>query len=114
VSDDIFNERQQRAVKTEYMESGTARKYSLAAQDVSQAMQSVIQTITFIPAVNLDEEVIRKRCGEASDIVEQEPGVMQYLFAEKGLAIALSDDKKDIMQYVAPVDFSRLRDPLQN
>ena len=101
-----------RAGKNEYMESGTAHKYRLAAGDIAQAMQSVIDSITFIPRVNLDEEIIRKRFGEASEIIKNQPGVKYYLFAGKGLAIALSNEKKDVLQYVAPGEFSRLRDPL--
>ena len=112
VSDDVLSKWQQRAVKSEYMKSGVARKYSLSAEDIPQAMQSLIQTITFIPAVNLDEEIILKRFGEAAEVVDKNPGFTHYLFAEEGLAIAISNDKKDILQYVAPEDFSRLRDPL--
>ena len=112
VAADVFHQWQQRASKGEYMESGTARKYSLAAEDIPEAMQSVIGSITFIPVVNLDEEIVRKRFGDAPEVIESEPGVKHYLFADKGLAIALSDDKKDVLQYVAPGDFSRLRDPL--
>jgi hypothetical protein len=112
VNDDVFSKWQQRAVKSEYMKSGVARKYSLAAEDIPTAMQSVIQTITFIPAVNLDEEVIRQRFGEASTVVGQEAENTHYLFAEKGLDIVISDNEKDVLQYVAPKNFSQLRDPL--
>ena len=114
VADAVFDKWQQRALKTEYMESGTARKYSLAAEDVSEAMQSVIHAITFIPAVNLDEEVIRKRFGEAAEIIDQESGVKHYFFPKMGLAITLSEDKRDVLQYVAPEDYSPLRDPLNS
>ncbi|MEE9422076.1 MAG: hypothetical protein V3V50_02865 [Gammaproteobacteria bacterium] len=112
VSDSVFLKWKQRAVKSEYMKSGVARKYSLAAEDIPAAMQSVIQTITFIPTVNLDEEIILKRFGETAEVVEKKPEFTHYLFAEKGLAIAISNDKKDILQYVVPEKFSKLRDPL--
>lgn len=112
VNDDVLNDWKQHAVKTDYMESGTARKYSLAAQDIPQALQSVVETITFIPTVNLDEDIINRRFGEASGVLAREPGVKHFLFADKGLTIALSDNKKEVLQYVAPENFSKLRDPL--
>ncbi len=103
---------QQRAAKIDYMKSGKARKYILSEQDRMQAMQSLISVITFIPAVNLDDEIIRNRFGEPDELIEQSAGVKHYLYAGTGLGIALSEQGKEVLQYVAPVDFDRLRAPL--
>lgn len=112
VSEAVSNAWKQRATKTSYMESGTARKYSLAEADRAQAMRAIVRAITLIPSVNLDDDSIRRRFGEPSDTVQRTAGVTHYLYADRGLAIALSDEKKDVLQYVAPDQFSRLRDPL--
>lgn len=112
VDDVSLRDWQQRAENTEYMQSGTARKASLAQQDVEAAMQTTVSVITFIPAVNLDDEIIRKRFGEPAEVLSTENGVNHYLYPAKGLDIALSDAGKEVLQYVAPNDFARLRTPL--
>lgn len=102
----------QNALKAEYMESGTAKKYLLAEADRSMAMQSGVDSIAFIPAVNLDDEIIRRRFGEPDEIITSADGVRHYLYQATGLSIALSDDAKEVLQYVAPKDFANLRNPL--
>jgi len=104
---------QQRAVKVEPMGSGKARKYLLADGDREVALHSPIRAIAFIPAVNLDDEILRKRFGEPAEKVDAEPGVSYYLYPEKGLAITLSAESKEVLQYVAPADFTSLRAPLR-
>ncbi len=102
----------ERAVKTDYMGDGKAKKLQLAADDAKQAMTAMIDSIAFIPAVNLDDEIIRQRFGEPSQILAGAEGVSHYLYPDKGLAIALSESAKGVLQFVAPADFERLRRPL--
>jgi hypothetical protein len=105
---------QQRAAKVDYMASGKAKKYLLAAADRDAALQAVLRAIAFVPAVNLDDDILRKRFGEPAEQVAAEPGVSYYLYPEVGLAITLSADSKEVLQYVAPTDFSSLRAPLHS
>lgn len=99
------------AVKSEYMASGLAKKYFLAPEDLSQILDEIIVGITFIPAVNLDEEVILARFGKPAKKVDLE-GVMHYLYPDMGLDIALHADSKEVLQYVPPSDFQQLAQPL--
>ena len=94
------------------MASGKARKYSLSRQALDQAFNEVITGITFIPAVDLDEEVVLSRFGEPEKQVESD-GAVHYLYPEKGLDIALHKDLKDVLQYVSPHAFQQLTAPLQ-
>ena len=98
------------AVKTEVLETGS-RKYVLSSEDYSRAFTAVVQAIACIPAVNLDHDIIMKRFGEAAEVVQRD-GVTHYLYPEKGLDVILSEDGKEILQYVAPREFKRLREPL--
>ncbi len=103
---------QQRAIKSDYMETGTAKKYALDETDKALAMRAVLRAIAFIPAVNLDDEIVRKRFGEPAELIETGDGIKHYLYPEKGLVIALGDKAKEVLQYVAPQNFNSLRAPL--
>ena len=100
------------AVKSEYMASGQAKKYILDADDLPQILAEVIVGLTFAPVVNLDEDVITARFGEASERIEGD-GVTHFLYPEKGLDIALYEKAKEVLQYVPPDEFKQLSQPLR-
>ena len=101
----------QNAADKEILKSGV-RKYVLSEQDYARAFKAVINSIAFIPAVNLDHDIITKRFGEAGEVIPSGDGVSHYLYPEKGLDVILSEEGKEVLQYVAPGEFSRLREPL--
>ncbi len=111
-SDELISRWRENAVKSEYMASGTAIKFYLSETDLAEVFQQVITGLTFIPAVNLDEEVILARFGEPERRIVQ-AGVEHFIYPAIGLDIALSADAKEVMQYVAPADFQDLIAPLQ-
>jgi len=100
------------AVKADYMASGRAKKHSLSPDDLPEVLNEVIIGITFIPAVNLDEKVILERFGMPTQMIHA-PEVTHYLYPEKGLDVALYAKSKEVLQYVAPVKFQQLIEPLQ-
>ena len=102
----------QRAGRAKYLDSG-ARKYHLRTQDLAQAYNTLIQSITFIPAVNLDEDIARKRFGPPAETVQVNAHTRHLLYPAKGLDIMINDGHRDVLQYVAPRDFDRLRAPLR-
>ncbi len=94
------------------MATGKAKKYFLSPDDLPQVLEEVIIGITFIPAVNLDEEVILARFGTPDNRIES-AGAIHFLYPEKGLDIVLHENSKEVMQYVAPDAFQQLLQPLQ-
>ncbi len=98
--------------KFDYMASGLAKKHILLDDDLPQVLDQVIISLTFIPAVNLDEEVILARFGEPETRIRLS-GVTHYLYPEKGLDIALHENSKEVLQYVSPDAFQQLVQPLQ-
>ncbi len=102
----------QRAASKEVMES-LARKYLLDRKDFPAALEARLLNIAFIPAVNLDNEIIRERFGEPAETIDTADGATHYLFPSKGLSIALSEEHKEVLQYVAPAEFALLTGPLQ-
>ena len=89
------------AIKTDYVATGRAKKYILSEQDRVIALEEVITAITFIPSVNLDDEIIQARFGVA-DSRETIDGVMHYKYFTRGLSIAYSENAKEVLQYVVP------------
>lgn len=101
----------ERAAKAEYMES-TTRKYQLAPADLARVMARPIAAITLIPSANLDEATVRQRFGAPAEQLGGGESLQHLLYPAKGLAVTLDPKGKDVLQYVAPADFRRLRDPL--
>ena len=101
----------QNEMKSDYMASGQAKKHSLSSDDLPEILNEVISGITFIPAVNLDEETVQSRFGTPEQIVRSED-VTHYLYPEKGLDIAIYEKSKEVLQYVSPAAFQQLVQPL--
>ena len=100
------------SVSSEYMASGYAKKYILSPDDLIRVLDETMVGLTFIPTSNLDEEIILSRFGEAKEQIQLK-GVTHYLYPDKGLAIALHEDGKDVLQYVSPDAFQQMVAPLR-
>ncbi|MBS1235658.1 MAG: hypothetical protein H6R46_453 [Proteobacteria bacterium] len=103
----------QRAFKTEYMDS-TTKKFILHPDDLALAWRTPIAGITFIPSVSLDEQTALARFGVPNERIRVDDRVEHFLYPEKGLDLMLDNKGKEVLQYVAPRQFARLRDPLIN
>jgi len=108
-SDQDIKDWRDRSAKFEYMASGQAKKYILSGDDLKLALNEVITGLTFIPSLNLDEEIILLRFGEPAERVEQDEAT-HYLYPEKGLDIALFKDAKEVIQYVWPDKMKNIKD----
>ena len=89
------------AAKSDYMASGQAKKYILSNDDLKHALDEVVTGLTFIPSMNLDEEIILARFGEPAQRT-QLGGATHFLYPDKGLDIALFKDSKEVIQYASP------------
>jgi len=100
------------AAKFEYMASGLAKKYILSTENLPQILGQTIIGLTFIPSVNLNEEVVQARFGMPAEQIQSD-GVVHYLYPDKGLHIALHAKSKEVLQYVPPEKFQQLVQPLK-
>lgn len=100
-----------RAVKAEVTENA-ARRITLADADLQELRRARIAGITFIPAANLTEDVVMQRFGAPSERIRLDENISHWLYADKGLDVRLDAKGKEVLQYVAPANFARLRDPL--
>ncbi|WP_299769264.1 hypothetical protein [uncultured Pseudoteredinibacter sp.] len=96
----------------DYMASG-ARKLLPTESDWQLAQQASIAGISFIPAINLDDGIINNRFGTPETQLHSEE-LTHYLYPQKGLDIALSENGKEVLQYIAPRQFHKLSQPLLN
>ena len=103
----------QRAVKKQHMESST-RKFSLDPDDLAQAYDTPIESITFIPSASFDADIALSHFGQPAERIRSSAQVENLLYPAKGLALTLDSEGKEVLQYVAPRQFARLRDPLLN
>lgn len=100
-----------RAARAEYMGSG-ARKFHLNPDDLPLAYQAAVKSMTFIPAIALDEQTALKHFGTPAETIRRGDQVTHLLYPGKGLDLIINKDGKDILQYVAPRGFTELREPL--
>lgn len=90
------------------------RKVSLSGEDKMAAMHIPIISITYLPKVNLDAELVEKRFGRPAErIKERKSDVEHWLYPDLGLDIALSDEQKDVLQYTLPSRFESVVAPLK-
>ncbi len=99
------------AVKRKMLESG-ARRYTVTHADKMRLVQKTITSLAYIPYINLDEEVIKQRFGEPAERITVDQERQHLLFPAKGLDLLLDQEGKELLQYVAPVEFDKLRRPL--
>ena len=99
------------AAKTDHLETGI-RKYVLHEADRQRAERLPLAAIAFIPSARLDEAVILERFGMPAERIRQGETLEHFLYPAQGLDIVLDSKGKEVLQYVAPTEFARLRAPL--
>lgn len=100
-----------KAAKTDHLETGV-RKFTLNDADRQRAEALPLAAIAFIPSAGLDEAIILQRFGAPAERIRQGETLEHFLYPAQGLDITLDSKGKEVLQYVAPADFARLRAPL--
>lgn len=103
----------ERATQKVHMNGATYR-YLLSRDDLLQSLHAPIATIAFIPVTDLDAETVLKRFGLPQERLRINDQVEHFLYPDQGLDLILDDNGKEVLQYVAPRDFARLRGPLHD
>lgn len=99
--------------KKERTENNNIR-YDLDMAATGLAKGMVVKYLNYIPAVQLDEDIIVKRFGEPVKKIKlktREAG-WHYLYPEKGLDLIYKEEGKEVLQYVLPKNFNALIEPL--
>ena len=90
------------------------RKVSLSDADLALARQTPVTGLTYLPKTDLSPQVVLKRFGQPAEKIAEPGGQIEHwLYPDKGLDIVMDKEAKEVLQYVAPKDFTRLRAPLE-
>lgn len=88
------------------------RRWDLEARG-GELDEATVTALTFIPHADLDDRVIRGRFGEPAEVRPGTGRQRHYLYPERGIDVALDPDGKEVIQYVPPAAFHRIRQPLE-
>lgn len=89
------------------------KRITLTPDDLARVRKAPVTSLTYMPAVRLEEAVIAKRFGApAQRVRESRSGAVHWLYPQHGLDVALGGREKPVLQYVSPRDFELLRAPL--
>jgi hypothetical protein len=111
VPDAAISAMRERALKAKHMDS-TTRRITLHPDDLAAAEQLRVRAIAVIPTTNLDEATIIQRFGEPGERIVVSDKRTHLLYPAQGLDVLVDQGGKELLQYVAPRDFARLREPL--
>lgn len=97
--------------RQERMEDG-AQKITLQPQDYSAVLNNRIESLVFLPSYNLKAEQIEGRFGIPAEKISGDQAE-HWLYPERGIDLAYSAEHKEVIQYVSPRVFERVRAPLR-
>ncbi|MFO7604193.1 MAG: hypothetical protein R6X06_10315 [Gammaproteobacteria bacterium] len=100
-----------RPLKKETLESGVI-KYIAAKNDTHEFMDMNIVAITYMPITNLTDEIVSNRFGEPAEKIRTHDSAQHWLYPDKGLDVLINAEGDDVLQFVPPREFARLRQPL--
>lgn len=78
------------------------RKYTLTEADQLKVLGLPIMMLVYVPIANYDEAQVLKRFGQPSDKRLVKDKAMFWLYPQRGLAILLDPDDKDVFYYTMP------------
>ncbi|MCW8883662.1 MAG: hypothetical protein OQK12_00235 [Motiliproteus sp.] len=107
-AEQVFN----RGLRISTLGDGT-KKVELSTDDKQIVANSAIKLITYLPGADLEPELIEKHFGKPSEVISEDDQISHWLYPEKGLDIAVNNDGKEVMQYLAPKDFEQAVAPLR-
>lgn len=111
VPEEVISAMRERALKAKHMES-TTRRITLHPDDLAAVERAPISAISVIPTVNLEAATVIQRFGEPGERIVVSDKRTHLLYPKLGLDVVVDKDGKELLQYVAPRQFARLRDPL--
>jgi len=102
VADEAIPAMLENATEAKLQPSG-ARRYMLHSDDQAQLLNSPINTITYIPSVKLNEEMLTSRFGVAENVEQatDQANTVVWHYPTIGLAIRLNPEDKTVLEYSA-------------
>jgi hypothetical protein len=108
---ELLQKLMQGARKQEAQKSGAIR-YTIDHGQRRDIVDLPVISLTFIPVVDLEPELIKQRFGEPDRIISMPFGVRHFIYLHKGLDIIVDNSGKEVLQYVIPAKIDNLIPPL--
>lgn len=108
VAPDVLSQLRERA-----FQDGGTRRYRLHPDDLPVAYRAPVRVINFLPSFNLDEEIVQARFGAPAEIIQIDEQRKHLLYPDRGLDIILSENGKEVLQYLPAAGFSAHRAEMQ-
>lgn len=89
-------------------------KLELSEEDLFTIQEWPVASLTYAPVVDLPEDVVKARFGDPQQTLSGPEGEAYWLYPQLGLSITLAEGRNDILQYVPPRDFPRLKQRLED
>lgn len=87
-------------------------KYELIESDMARVLELAITEVTYIPKVKVDEDLLIQRFGKPAQQRTLKDQRLLLLYPEKGLAVILDENGRDIFGYTSPINFIDLEQRL--
>ncbi|MDQ7074715.1 MAG: hypothetical protein Q9O24_06075 [Gammaproteobacteria bacterium] len=100
-----------RNVSRSPMPSGSL-KYELTEADLNTIVDWKIRSLNYLPTINWEPELLLRRFGLPDEKITLKENIAYWLYPKQGLAITVDDEGKELMQYVRPADFGRIREEI--
>lgn len=107
-SSEIMAKVAETAGEPEPMPSGSWKR-TVSEVALETVIQLPIKSITYVPSVQYESDIVLRRFGEPSDKLQHNEHSEYWFYPDLGLVILLDTEGKEILQYVAPDDFEELR-----
>jgi hypothetical protein len=88
-----------------------ARNYRVTEENIERLRGKPVKSLTFIPFAELNEEVVIRYFGEPDERYRGARRQVHFHYPERGIEVVHDPDGKEVIQYVHPRDFARLREP---
>ena len=87
-------------------------KLVLAEQDKASQSHRIVTGMAYIPGYSkLDAEFFRKQLGEPTTWKRNNETSVQWFYPKRGLSVLIDAEGKEVLQYVAPKDYSGPTEP---
>lgn len=107
----LLQQLMQGARKQEAQKSGAIR-YTIDHGQRRDIVDLRVTSLTFIPVVDLQPELIVHRFGQPDQIISMPSGVRHFVYLYKGLDIIVDNSGKEVLQYVMPAEINNIIRPL--
>ena len=92
------------------LQDGGTRRYYLDTGDLPIAYRAPVKLITFLPSIDLDADAVRHRFGQPEETIESSAQLQHLLYPDKGLDVVIDRNGKEVLQYLTPREFTKLRE----